>query len=52
MREALRDLETAGLVTIRPRRGSFVNDYMRARSTIYHVRGALEKPPRASPSRE
>ena len=27
VREALRDLETAGLVTIRPRRGSFVNDY-------------------------
>ena len=26
VREALRDLETAGLVTIRPRRGSFVND--------------------------
>ena len=27
VREALRDLEKAGLVTIRPRRGCFVNDY-------------------------
>src|SRR6185295_3038920 len=44
VREALRDLETAGLVTIRPRRGSFVNDYhTRAQHEIYHVRGALEE---------
>ncbi len=44
VREALRDLETAGLVTIRPRRGSFVNDYhARAQHEIYHVRGALEE---------
>jgi DNA-binding GntR family transcriptional regulator len=44
IREALRDLETAGLVTIRPRRGSFVNDYhARAQHEIYHVRGALEE---------
>lgn len=43
VREALRDLETAGLVTIRPRRGSFVNDYhARTQHEIYHVRGALE----------
>jgi DNA-binding GntR family transcriptional regulator len=42
VREALRDLETAGLVTIRPRRGSFVNDYhARTQHEIYHVRGAL-----------
>ena len=44
VREALRDLETAGLVTIRPRRGSFVNDYhARAQHEIYFVRGALEE---------
>jgi DNA-binding GntR family transcriptional regulator len=44
VREALRDLETAGLVTIRPRRGSFVNDYHeRAQREIYFVRGALEE---------
>jgi DNA-binding GntR family transcriptional regulator len=44
VREALRDLETAGLVTIRPRRGSFVNDYhARAQHEIYHARGALEE---------
>lgn len=44
VREALRDLETAGLVTIRPRRGSFVNDYhARTQHEIYHVRGALEE---------
>ncbi len=44
VREALRDLETAGLVTIKPRRGSFVNDYhARAQHEIYEVRGALEE---------
>jgi len=44
VREALRDLEQAGLVTIRPRRGSFVNDYhARAQHEIYAVRGALEE---------
>lgn len=44
VRDALRDLETAGLVTIRPRRGSFVNDYhARAQHEIYAVRGALEE---------
>ena len=44
VREALRDLETAGLVTIKPRRGSFVNDYhARAQHEIYTVRGALEE---------
>jgi DNA-binding GntR family transcriptional regulator len=44
VREALRDLETAGLVTIRPRRGSFVNDYhARTQREIYFVRGALEE---------
>jgi len=44
VREALRDLETAGLVTIRPRRGSFVNDYRaRAQHEIYFARGALEE---------
>jgi len=44
VREALRDLETAGLVTIKPRRGSFVNDYhARAQHEIYNVRGALEE---------
>jgi DNA-binding GntR family transcriptional regulator len=44
VREALRDLEKAGLVTIRPRRGSFVNDYhARTQHEIYFVRGALEE---------
>src|SRR5262245_39129695 len=44
VREALRDLEQAGLVTIRPRRGSFVNDYhARAQPEIYYARGALEE---------
>jgi DNA-binding GntR family transcriptional regulator len=44
VREALRDLENAGLVTIRPRRGSFVNDYhAKAQREIYTVRGALEE---------
>jgi DNA-binding GntR family transcriptional regulator len=44
VREALRDLENAGLVTIRPRRGSFVNDYHeRTQHEIYAVRGALEE---------
>jgi DNA-binding GntR family transcriptional regulator len=44
VREALRDLEQGGLVTIRPRRGSFVNDYhARAQQEIYAVRGALEE---------
>lgn len=44
VREALRELETAGLVTIKPRRGSFVNDYhARAQHEIYEVRGALEE---------
>ena len=44
VREALRDLETAGLVTIRPRRGCFVNDYhARGQHEIYYVRGALEE---------
>jgi DNA-binding GntR family transcriptional regulator len=44
VREALRDLETAGLVTIRPRRGSFVNDYhARTQHELYYVRGALEE---------
>jgi DNA-binding GntR family transcriptional regulator len=44
VREALRDLETAGLVTIRPRRGTFVNDYhARGQHEIYTVRGALEE---------
>ncbi len=44
VREALRELETAGLVTIRPRRGSFVNDYHAgAQHEIYEVRGALEE---------
>ena len=44
VREALRELETAGLVTIRPRRGSFVNDYhARTQHEIYYVRGALEE---------
>lgn len=44
VREALRDLEMAGLVTIRPRRGSFVNDYhARVQHEIYYARGALEE---------
>ena len=44
VREALRELEKAGLVTIRPRRGSFVNDYhARTQREIYIVRGALEE---------
>lgn len=44
VREALRDLEMAGLVTIRQRRGSFVNDYhAKAQHEIYTVRGALEE---------
>ena len=44
VREALRDLEVAGLVTIKPRRGSFVNDYhAKAQHEIYYVRGALEE---------
>lgn len=44
VREALRELEKAGLVTIRPRRGSFVNDYhSRGQREIYYVRGALEE---------
>jgi DNA-binding GntR family transcriptional regulator len=44
VREALRELEIAGLVTIRPRRGSFVNDYhARAQHEIYEARGALEE---------
>jgi DNA-binding GntR family transcriptional regulator len=44
VREALRELEKAGLVTIRPRRGSFVNDYRaRTQREIYIVRGALEE---------
>jgi DNA-binding GntR family transcriptional regulator len=44
VRDALRELETAGLVTIRPRRGTFVIDYhARAQHEIYEVRGALEE---------
>jgi DNA-binding GntR family transcriptional regulator len=44
VREALRDLDKAGLVTVRPRRGSFVNDYhARTQHEIYLVRGALEE---------
>lgn len=44
VREALRDLETAALVTIRPRRGSFVNNYhAKTQREIYYVRGALEE---------
>jgi DNA-binding GntR family transcriptional regulator len=44
VREALRDLEMTGLVTIRQRRGSFVNDYhAKAQHEIYTVRGALEE---------
>jgi DNA-binding GntR family transcriptional regulator len=44
VREALRDLEMAGLVTIKPRRGSFVNAYeAAAQKNIFLVRGALEE---------
>jgi DNA-binding GntR family transcriptional regulator len=44
VREALRDLEASGLVIIRPRRGSFVNDYhARVQHELYNVRGALEE---------
>ncbi|MEQ8695424.1 MAG: GntR family transcriptional regulator [Bauldia litoralis] len=44
VREALRELEMAGLVTIRPRRGSFVNDYHTTiQREIYVARGALEE---------
>jgi DNA-binding GntR family transcriptional regulator len=44
VREALHALEKAGLVTIRPRRGSFVNDYhARTQHELYYVRGALEE---------
>ena len=44
VREALRELEKAGLVTIRPRRGCFVNDYhARTQRELYYVRGALEE---------
>ncbi|MFO0993758.1 MAG: GntR family transcriptional regulator [Hyphomicrobiales bacterium] len=44
VREALRGLEMAGLVTIRPRRGSFVNAYeASAQQDIFFVRGALEE---------
>ncbi len=44
VRDALRELETAGLVTIKPRRGSFVNDFhARVQHEIYEVRGALEE---------
>jgi DNA-binding GntR family transcriptional regulator len=44
VREALQALEKAGLVTIRPRRGSFVNDYhARTQHELYYVRGALEE---------
>jgi DNA-binding GntR family transcriptional regulator len=44
VREALRDLEMAGLVTSRPRRGSFVKPHLaKALHEIYRVRGALEE---------
>lgn len=44
VREALRDLEMSGLVTIKPRRGSFVNAYeASAQKDIFFVRGALEE---------
>jgi DNA-binding GntR family transcriptional regulator len=44
VREALRDLEMAGLVTSRPRRGSFVKPFVaKAQKEIYLVRGALEE---------
>jgi len=44
IREALRDLEMAGLVTSKPRRGSFVKPFAAgAQREIYLVRGALEE---------
>lgn len=44
VREALRDLEMAGLVTSKPRRGSFVKPFASsAQREIYLVRGALEE---------
>src|SRR5262245_24983208 len=44
VREALRGLEMSGLVTIKPRRGSFVNAYeAAAQQDIFFVRGALEE---------
>jgi DNA-binding GntR family transcriptional regulator len=44
VREALRELEMSGLVTIKPRRGSFVNAYeSAAQKNIFLVRGALEE---------
>jgi DNA-binding GntR family transcriptional regulator len=44
VREALRGLEMSGLVTIKPRRGSFVNAYeAAAQRDIFLVRGALEE---------
>jgi len=44
VREALRDLEMTGLVTSRPRRGSFVKQFEAgAQKDIYLVRGALEE---------
>jgi DNA-binding GntR family transcriptional regulator len=44
VREALRHLEMSGLVTIKPRRGSFVNAYeASAQKDIFFVRGALEE---------
>jgi len=44
IREALRDLEMAGLVTSKPRRGSFVKPFASsAQREIYLVRGALEE---------
>ena len=44
VREALRDLEMAGLVTSKPRRGSFVKPFAAsAQREIYLVRGALEE---------
>jgi DNA-binding GntR family transcriptional regulator len=44
VREALRDLEMTGLVTSRPRRGSFVNQFeAKAQKELYLVRGAIEE---------
>src|SRR5262245_1154906 len=44
IREALRDLEMAGLVTSKPRRGSFVKAFAAsAQREIYLVRGALDE---------
>jgi DNA-binding GntR family transcriptional regulator len=44
VREALRDLQMTGLVTSRPRRGSFVKQFEAgAQKEIYLVRGALEE---------